>query len=99
MPSAEPNPDQEQVWLTLRALNDSWTKGNVEKLKQYFHENMVAITPTDRDRLKGREACFNAWNKFAQSTRVLEWKEIDPLVQLYGDAAVVTYNFEVTYEL
>ncbi len=93
------NPDQQEVWKTLRALNDAWTKGNPEKLKQYFHENIVAITPTDRERLKGREASFGAWNKFVQSTKILEWKEIDPIVQVYGNAAVVTYNFEISYEI
>jgi ketosteroid isomerase-like protein len=40
-------------WETLRRLNDAWTKGDGKDLKNFFHKDMVAITPTDRNR-RGR---------------------------------------------
>lgn len=60
------DPVKQEVWRTLRALNDAWTKGNPNDLKNYFHKDMVAITATDRERLEGRDACCKAWNNFVK---------------------------------
>ena len=46
------DPAKQEVWNALRALNDAWTKGNPNDLKNYFHKDMVAITATDRERLE-----------------------------------------------
>jgi hypothetical protein len=40
-----------EVWNTLRELNDCWTKGDGSGLVNYFHKDMVAITPTKREDL------------------------------------------------
>lgn len=31
--------------------------------------------------------------------KVHRWEEIDPKVQIYGDSAVVTYYFDMTFEM
>jgi len=38
-----------KVWKTIQDMNHCWTCGNpseLEKLNGYFHDLMVAITPT-----------------------------------------------------
>jgi len=50
------DPVQQDIWATIRALNDAWTKGNPDDLANYFHRNMVAITATDRLRREGGAA-------------------------------------------
>lgn len=92
------NEVEREVWKTLRELNDAWTKGNPEDLKNYFHADMVAITPTDRNRREGREACVADWVEFAKAATIHRWKERDPKIQVYGNVAVVTYYFEITFE-
>jgi hypothetical protein len=90
-----------EVWQTIQALNRAWTvEGNADELKNYFHETMVAITATDHDRLEGRDACVASWKAFAEATKILYWKEIDPKVQIYGNGnfAVVTYYFDMSFE-
>lgn len=88
-----------QVWETLRNLNDCWTKGDGKDLVNYFHNDMVAITPTDRNRLEGKDACLAGWVGFASMAKVLSWREIDPQIQLYGNTAVVTYYFDMAFEM
>jgi ketosteroid isomerase-like protein len=88
-----------EVWETLRKLNDCWTKGDGKDLVRYFHRDMVAITPTDRNRREGREDCVAGWVGFASLAKVLKWKEFDPQIQLYGDTAVVTYYFDMEFEM
>ncbi len=92
------DPLEQEVWQTVRDLNDAWTKGRPQDLTSFFHRDMVAITPTDRERLEGREACYNGWNDFVQSTTIHYWKETEPRIQIYGPAAVVTYYFEMSFD-
>jgi ketosteroid isomerase-like protein len=87
-----------EIWKTLKDLNNTWIKGNPDKLKNYFHTDMVAITPTDKKRREGREACMADWTEFSRTAKIHSWKEIDPKIQIYGNTAVVTYYFEISFE-
>ncbi len=88
---------QQEVWQTLRELNDCWTKGDGSGLENYFHERMVAITPVDRNRREGRKACIEGWLGFVKMARILYWNEVDPQIQVYGDTAIVTYYFDMAF--
>ena len=90
--------EEKEVWETLRNLNDAWTKGNGERLTDFFHRDMVAITPTDRNRREGREECLAGWLGFLAMAKVHHWEEIDPKIQVYGNTAVVTYYFDMAFE-
>ncbi len=92
------DPIKQRVWQTLRALNDTWTKGNPDELANFFHPDMLAITPTDQHRREGRERCIAGWKAFSTQTTIREWKEIDPLVNVYGNSAVVAYYYEIVFE-
>jgi hypothetical protein len=93
------DPRCQDVWDTVRAMNDAWTSGHPERLPEFFHETMVAITPSDRDRRVGRPACVAGWKAFCDTTQIHHWTEIDPLVQVYGDAAVVTYQYDMSFDM
>ena len=90
--------DKLEVWATVEALNRCWTAGDPGGLREYFHEQMVAITPSDRLPLVGREACVAAWSAYSRSTKILSWETRDPEVRIHGDAAVVTYTYEMLCE-
>ena len=96
------NQTEAEIWSTIQKMNKCWTCGDpseLEKLLDYFHEEMVAITATDKYRLEGKEACFNGWKGFAENTKIHFWKESDPKIQIYGDAAVVTYYFDMSFDM
>ena len=88
-----------EVWETLRKLNDCWTQGDGRDLVHYFHENMVALTPTDRLRREGRQACVEGWVGFASQARIHYWKELDPKIHIFGSAAIVTYYFDMAFDM
>lgn len=90
---------QQAIWTTVRALNDAWTRGNPDDLINYFHPTMVAITATDRHRLEGATACIAGWKTFAQAAHIHYWREIDPVIHVYGDAAVVAYDFDMSFDM
>ena len=86
---------KEEVWSFVRAMNDAWTKEKGERLAEYFHPRVVAITPVDRFRLKGAGSCIEGWQGFAQSSTIHSWRADDPDIELFGDTAVVTYYYEM----
>ena len=93
------NPIEQKIWSTLRALNDAWTQGNPDDLADYFHPQMLAITPVDRLRRDGAVACIAGWKSFTKAACIHRWQEFDPLIRVYGDAAVVTYYYEIDFNM
>jgi uncharacterized protein (TIGR02246 family) len=89
---------QQEIWQVMREINDTWTKGNPERLVNFFHKNMVTITSGDKRRIEGKDACIASWTKFAKTNTIKYWKESEPRVDVYGDTAVVTYYFNIIYE-
>jgi uncharacterized protein (TIGR02246 family) len=92
-------PTEIEVWQTVVAMNRAWTSGHPEQLAGYFHEKMVAITPAGGHRLEGREACIAAWTAFVEQAKIVSWVERDPLVTVFGEAAVVTYYYDAAVEM
>lgn len=93
---------KKEVWETVQALNKLWAvDGKVDGLNNYFHSDMVAITPTDRERLEGKDKCIGGWEAFLEVAKVNYMKEIDPKIQLYcgGMTAVVTYYYDMSVEM
>ncbi|MBI2411255.1 MAG: nuclear transport factor 2 family protein [Candidatus Kerfeldbacteria bacterium] len=96
------NPIQQEIWQTIQAMNKAWTIDNTpEQLNNYFHERMVAISATDRERHEGRAACVAAWTGFTRSAKIHYFKELDPKIEVYGNNqfAVVTYYFDMSFEM
>ena len=93
------DPTTQEIWRTVRAMNDAWTKGDPTDLAEFFHEEMVAITPTDRERVRGRAACIDNWARFRNTTLIHRWEEFDPEIHVYGDAAVVAYYYRLECDL
>jgi len=83
----------------VKALNETWTKGEAHRLGDYFHPDMVAITATDRDILHGRDVCSAAWRKFAEATTIHYWKELETKVRIFGNTAIVTYYFDMSFDM
>lgn len=99
---SEENPLKSRVWQTVQAMNRTWTvENNASALKNYFHPQMIAITPGDSLRIIGQEACVAAWKSFTEQARIISWKELDPQIQIYGRNrfAIVTYYWEMDYEI
>jgi hypothetical protein len=91
-----------EIWNTIQTMNRLWTVDNKpEELVHFFHKNMVAITPTDKFRIEGQEACVKGWTNFCKMAVIHHWKEIDQKIDIYGDNqfAIVTYNFDMKFEM
>jgi len=99
MPITFNDPVKQKIWTTVRAMNDAWTKGNPDDLAKFFHRDMVAITATDRNRLDGGAACIAGWKAFSNAARIHRWEEIDPIIHVYNDSAVVAYYYDMSFDM
>jgi hypothetical protein len=70
MPITFSDPIKQEIWTTVRSMNDAWTKGNPDDLVKFFHRDMVAITATNRNRLDGGAACVAGWKAFSKAARI-----------------------------
>lgn len=93
------DPLQQEIWAFVRAMNDAWTKGDPERLMEFFHPDMIAVTPVDRLRHETGAECVAGWQRFAQAARILSWEEREPLIRVFGNAAVVCYYYETVFEM
>lgn len=93
------DPTKQEIWATVRAMNDAWTKGNPNDLSKFFHPDMLAVTATDRNRLEGGAACIAGWKAFSEATRIHRWEEVDPVIHVYGNSAVVAYYFDMSFDM
>ena len=91
--------EEKKVWSTLLELNECWSKSDGAELVNYFHRDMVAITPTDRERLVGRDDCVAGWMRFSKAAKIHYWKEIDPKITLFSDTAIVTYYYGMSFDM
>ncbi|OGW41145.1 MAG: hypothetical protein A2010_18005 [Nitrospirae bacterium GWD2_57_9] len=93
------DPVKQEIWTTVRAMNDAWTKGNPDDLSEFFHRDMVAITATDRKRLDGGAECIAAWKAFSKAARIHRWEEVDPVIHIHGNCSVVAYYFDMSFDM
>lgn len=93
------DPSEQAVWDTVAALNAAWTFGNPDELAAYFHPRMVAITPVDRLRRIGAASCIAGWKGFRESTKIHRFEVSEPLVERFGDAAVVSYYYDMSFDM
>jgi len=92
------NPEKAAVWQTILDLNDCWREGHPEDLANYFHRDMIAITPGARERIEGGIACAASWTAFARGVKTHWFRESDPWIEVRGDMAVVAYYYDMEFE-
>ncbi len=90
---------EDEALAFVKELNVAWTKGAAGTLASYFHPKMVAIAPTERNILYGQDACVAGWQNFASNATIHHWAEIDPQVSVFGNTAIVTYYFDMSFDI
>ncbi len=92
-PRPEWNAAQREAWAVVTAWNDAFEANDAEKYFSYIAPDIVVLTPGSPYRVQfkdpdRREVEFGVKEGYA---RVRFFQELDPIVDVYGDVAVVTY--------
>lgn len=83
----------------VREINRLWVGGNAEKLGEYFHEDMIMVSPDLKVIGKGREECVKGYIDFCQQARIANFEESKFAVDIWGNTASVSYDFDISYEM
>lgn len=91
--------DRKEVEGFIRKINEAWVEGRPGDLRDYFHEDMVIFGPGFGIRGEGREACVKSYENFVSQATVGEFVQTDLVMDIWGNTAVATYRFEVSYKI
>jgi ketosteroid isomerase-like protein len=91
--------DKEEILKILQKINEAWSKGHPEELAEYFHEDLVILSPTLQRMGEGKEACVKSYKDFLEHADIHEYKERDHMIDVWGKTAVATYAFDISYEM
>src|SRR5437868_10193801 len=95
--------DRETILLLLAEINQTWLTNPPDEfpalLGKLFHESMVIRGPGYQTMGAGRDACIQSYVDFVRQARVTAWNLSDTEVDLFGDTAIATYAWKITYEM
>jgi len=90
--------EAEQLWERVRASNAAWLRGEPRDVADLYADDAVLITP-DLRRVEGRVAIVQSYVDYVSQVRTDHFRELGHSVELRGDVAVLTYTFDVRYEV
>jgi len=95
--------DREEIRLLLNKINDAWLAGPPDGipgvLNECFSADMVIRGPGFQAMGRGKEACVKSYVDFVRQARVRNCTLSEPEIDGFGDTAIATYSWEMTYEL
>lgn len=90
---------RERIWQLVRAANDAWTSGRPSDTAPLFHPSVVMLSTSGEVLVEGREAMVGSFVQYCERARTHSFEELEPDVRVFGDTAIVTYVFDVEYEI
>jgi uncharacterized protein (TIGR02246 family) len=99
MPTPTDAANRTQIRDVLRTINDAWRRGRAEDLGEYFHPDAVIVAPGFHKRAEGRSQCVQSYKDFVASTQVTDYREGDVTVDIWGETAVASYDYEIAWDV
>ncbi|MBI4418738.1 MAG: nuclear transport factor 2 family protein [Ignavibacteriales bacterium] len=89
---------EREVRSTMAAINRAWRENRPLDMKPHIHHDVAMALPGYSGSIAGRDTLIGSFVEFCTNARVLEYREHDEQVQIIGDAAFVSFQFEMVYE-
>ncbi|RPI18609.1 MAG: nuclear transport factor 2 family protein [Ignavibacteriae bacterium] len=91
--------EQSLLWEIVQQINDAWVNNKTEEIAVYFHPD-ITITGADlHEIMSGRDACVASYKDFVSNSVVNDYKESDPVINVFGSTAIVSYQFDIIYKM
>jgi ketosteroid isomerase-like protein len=82
----------------MRLINAAWLEGKVDDMEGSIHPDFVMALPGFAGRVEGRDAMLAGFRDFCENAKVHEFRDHDLQIDVSGRTAVVTVQYEMTYE-
>ncbi len=86
------------VAKAMGQINQTWLNGRVQDLAPMVHPEIVMVFSGFAGRVQGREAFLAGFADFCQNATIHEFREHGHQVDVAGDTAVVTFQYDMVYE-
>lgn len=87
-----------EIRATIIALEEQaleqWNNGNPDGFIDLSADEVVYIDPAFENKLEGKKALEEYYNRVRGKIKIDLWKMINPVVQLSSEVAVLIYNYE-----
>jgi hypothetical protein len=92
------NERREAARQSLFRINRVWLDGQVEALTALVDAGIVMALPNCAGRVEGREEFVAGFRDFCANAQVHEFHDHAYETDVIGDTAVVTFQYEMTYQ-
>lgn len=91
--------EAEEVLAVVRAFNDAFAANDPDRYFSFVDPEIVVLTPSNPYRVEGLQDDREEfeWGLRTGRSRVGYFQELQPLVRVHGDVAVVTYYSRGSY--
>lgn len=73
--------------------------GRPEELGDFFTDNMVIVDAGFQLLGEGKGTCVDSYISFCRQAEILEFRTQEYIIHVAGNSAVVSYSFEINYEM
>lgn len=99
----ERDDDRAHIRDLLERVNDAWLKGNPDDLPrtlaECFHDKVVFRGPDFQELARGIQTCVASYQDFLRRAKILDCRLGEPVIDLAGDAAIASYDWDIRYQL
>lgn len=83
----------------VQQLTNTWTSGNLQRLGEFFDENVLMLPPGSSHPLLGRNAMVQTFQEFLSVAKVEKFEQVQLQVDVFDDTAIANLNFDIRYEM
>ena len=99
MISAADRETRREIVKLLRRIENAWTGGRIDELRDCFSPDAVLVGPDLVQRLVGRDPIVDSYAEFLEAAMIVSFESEPPSVDVFGDTAVTLTPWSVSYEL
>jgi uncharacterized protein (TIGR02246 family) len=90
--------DRESVAAAMERINRAWLDRRPADLHALFHPDLTMALPGFVGRVEGRQALMAGFEDFCTQATVEDYRESNQQVDVVGDTAVVSFDYQMVYE-
>lgn len=90
---------EQEVLDVVQRWNDSFERNDSKTYFTFIHDDLTLFIPSSPYRIDGKQADKNEfeWSLSKSRTKVHLFQELQPVVQVFGNTAIVTYHNRGAY--
>lgn len=74
----------------------AFNQRDIKSVLDFFDKNIVCFSSTQHERLAGRAALRRTFEYYLKEADKVQYRLAQPVVQIYGDTAIVSFYWTVT---